>query len=127
MIRRPPRSTLFPYTTLFRSALVIEGERGGIHEVVDERLRGEVEIDLVDGHRDLLAARSAEGGEDIAERIDVGGGHGMQAVGYQDADVAGPGLAGPGAAADDQFAGGSALRHAGDDRRIGADDDRCAH
>src|SRR5260221_7110422 len=24
MIRRPPRSTLFPYTTLFRSPLVIE-------------------------------------------------------------------------------------------------------
>src|SRR2546430_9243984 len=24
MIRRPPRSTLFPYTTLFRSAYVIE-------------------------------------------------------------------------------------------------------
>src|SRR2546426_9283103 len=26
MIRRPPRSTLFPYTTLFRSAGVIENE-----------------------------------------------------------------------------------------------------
>src|SRR5260221_10181215 len=26
MIRRPPRSTLFPYTTLFRSALVQLGE-----------------------------------------------------------------------------------------------------
>src|SRR2546427_6450176 len=25
MIRRPPRSTLFPYTTLFRSAAVAEG------------------------------------------------------------------------------------------------------
>src|SRR3712207_8305491 len=25
MIRRPPRSTLFPYTTLFRSVLVLEG------------------------------------------------------------------------------------------------------
>src|SRR5258707_9374447 len=25
MIRRPPRSTLFPYTTLFRSTLVIYG------------------------------------------------------------------------------------------------------
>src|SRR2546426_2232405 len=25
MIRRPPRSTLFPYTTLFRSVLRIEG------------------------------------------------------------------------------------------------------
>src|SRR3989442_7505126 len=27
MIRRPPRSTLFPYTTLFRSALVRADER----------------------------------------------------------------------------------------------------
>src|SRR3712207_8350111 len=27
MIRRPPRSTLFPYTTLFRSAEVCEGRR----------------------------------------------------------------------------------------------------
>src|SRR5258708_29606134 len=27
MIRRPPRSTLFPYTTLFRSALVRLGAR----------------------------------------------------------------------------------------------------
>src|SRR5258705_8155496 len=25
MIRRPPRSTLFPYTTLFRSLLITEG------------------------------------------------------------------------------------------------------
>src|SRR2546430_12568764 len=30
MIRRPPRSTLFPYTTLFRSRLVIETNRGGV-------------------------------------------------------------------------------------------------
>src|SRR3712207_8723955 len=29
MIRRPPRSTLFPYTTLFRSAQV-HGARGGV-------------------------------------------------------------------------------------------------
>src|SRR3712207_8995108 len=27
MIRRPPRSTLFPYTTLFRSDLLAVGER----------------------------------------------------------------------------------------------------
>src|SRR3712207_8912983 len=31
MIRRPPRSTLFPYTTLFRSALRV------LHEIVHER------------------------------------------------------------------------------------------
>src|SRR5260221_9467912 len=28
MIRRPPRSTLFPYTTLFRSSKTSEGEFG---------------------------------------------------------------------------------------------------
>src|SRR3712207_7129629 len=27
MIRRPPRSTLFPYTTLFRSVVVVEYDR----------------------------------------------------------------------------------------------------
>src|SRR2546429_5010810 len=29
MIRRPPRSTLFPYTTLFRSLTSIKGKAGG--------------------------------------------------------------------------------------------------
>src|SRR3712207_8281954 len=31
MIRRPPRSTLFPYTTLFRSAAVAVGHPCGVH------------------------------------------------------------------------------------------------
>src|SRR2546429_6074451 len=34
MIRRPPRSTLFPYTTLFRSR-ARKGRRHGAHQVVD--------------------------------------------------------------------------------------------
>src|SRR5438034_8086173 len=40
MMRRPPRSTLFPYTTLFRSG----GERGehGEDEERDERLEGDL-------------------------------------------------------------------------------------
>src|SRR2546425_2044144 len=29
MIRRPPRSTLFPYTTLFRSLLSVQGQSYG--------------------------------------------------------------------------------------------------
>src|SRR3712207_8414033 len=32
MIRRPPRSTLFPYTTLFRSTLLTSGK--GNHEAI---------------------------------------------------------------------------------------------
>src|SRR2546421_9697867 len=33
MIRRPPRSTLFPYTTLFRSQLRCEGRSEGRREI----------------------------------------------------------------------------------------------
>src|SRR3712207_7275066 len=32
MIRRPPRSTLFPYTTLFRSDLDVDGRAVGLGE-----------------------------------------------------------------------------------------------
>src|SRR3712207_8340692 len=35
MIRRPPRSTLFPYTTLFRSFLVLRGTPAAIDEELD--------------------------------------------------------------------------------------------
>src|SRR5947208_6495094 len=39
MIRRPPRSTLFPYTTLFRSGAELERRSGGLaqHPVADRR------------------------------------------------------------------------------------------
>src|SRR2546422_11704560 len=36
MIRRPPRSTLFPYTTLFRSRLEIESGAGLLVEVGED-------------------------------------------------------------------------------------------
>src|SRR2546430_12657494 len=40
MIRRPPRSTLFPYTTLFRSALVgvLDDRRRGLDQAPQHRL-----------------------------------------------------------------------------------------
>src|SRR3712207_7657601 len=44
MIRRPPRSTLFPYTTLFRSAVRLvdhEEPDGRRAELLDEAGRGE--------------------------------------------------------------------------------------
>src|SRR5688572_31208266 len=52
MIRRPPRSTLFPYTTLFRSQLqgVGTGIAGRDARIDDGGLR------LFDGRRDLLFA-----------------------------------------------------------------------
>src|SRR2546422_11011065 len=35
MIRRPPRSTLFPYTTLFRSLDDVADDLEGIHDVLE--------------------------------------------------------------------------------------------
>src|SRR2546430_6729387 len=37
MIRRPPRSTLFPYTTLFRSGVTFENREARLREVTAER------------------------------------------------------------------------------------------
>src|SRR2546425_10312032 len=45
MIRRPPRSTLFPYTTLFRSQVVAADLNVGGHEADDGR-RGSSEHDV---------------------------------------------------------------------------------
>src|SRR3712207_7001373 len=63
MIRRPPRSTLFPYTTLFRSGGDghDEGELGGAQ-------------DLEGGHRDALDADGTDVHEAGAGDGDDGGG-----------------------------------------------------
>src|SRR3712207_8149323 len=57
MIRRPPRSTLFPYTTLFRSLRAVVGRdvAGGPDPcVVDEDVQGSVAgPEVVDGRRDV--------------------------------------------------------------------------
>src|SRR3989441_6571816 len=53
MIRRPPRSTLFPYTTLFRSELAlleddfgVAAQVGAMHADLHRRL-GDLEIEMV--------------------------------------------------------------------------------
>src|SRR5258705_9606021 len=53
MIRRPPRSTLFPYTTLFRSVCGIEGvARHAIGRAHADQAGGElVEVGLADQDR----------------------------------------------------------------------------
>src|SRR5438874_7069230 len=66
MIRRPPRSTLFPYTTLFRSTIdvVAHAERGGVGDVgmleqaVGELQRRDVHPALDDDV--LLASRDVD-------------------------------------------------------------------
>src|SRR2546425_8306033 len=73
MIRRPPRSTLFPYTTLFRSVSIIlpcRNEERYIRPCLDsilasEHPRADLEVLVVDGRsddgtREIVARRSEE-------------------------------------------------------------------
>src|SRR3712207_8521550 len=60
MIRRPPRSTLFPYTTLFRSDLHTLGGGDGVNVVLDEKNDGQL-VDTGEVHS-LVPAAAAGGG-----------------------------------------------------------------
>src|SRR3712207_7706335 len=60
MIRRPPRSTLFPYTTLFRSGVVLYGNHVEIMREGGERAAiGEVGEVCMRGHNVMLGDRKS--------------------------------------------------------------------
>src|SRR5256886_10571338 len=69
MIRRPPRSTLFPYTTLFRSRVHEVRVHGGEHR--QSILHEHHELDAEDtAHADVLVHLTA-GALDAGESRDV--------------------------------------------------------
>src|SRR3989441_13023379 len=91
MIRRPPRSTLFPYTTLFRSVLPFEHVEGSEHATLSGRDCAEllknafgrwIDVRLADSPRlnDALRRRGVEEpyrlpfttGRDIARQLGAG-------------------------------------------------------
>src|SRR2546422_4780981 len=70
MIRRPPRSTLFPYTTLFRSKL----PDCRVHELFEERVRAHPDaVAAVHGDRQLtyreLNARANQRSEEHTSEL----------------------------------------------------------
>src|SRR5260370_30386532 len=79
MIRRPPRSTLFPYTTLFRSHL----DGGNIHQYrrmihhMDEGIGWIVEALRANGQLDntLIVFTSDNGGERFSDNWPLVGGN----------------------------------------------------
>src|SRR5579859_8283628 len=79
MIRRPPRSTLFPYTTLFRSLLLRRDppeDRCRRRRRVKHRLIHSVEV----GAGDELNRR-------IEARLPCQGGHGLRVVARNDLEM----------------------------------------
>src|SRR6266498_4055410 len=77
MIRRPPRSTLFPYTTLFRSPQLVGGAHGAERVVLVHRRHAE------DGHdrvTDELLNGAAVPLDDSLGRLEVAGHNVAQAL-----------------------------------------------
>src|SRR2546423_818141 len=112
MIRRPPRSTLFPYTTLFRS----DGD--GCREQRGERGGGDVHGAGEWSEWDVCG-RSEHGDDEWEWGSDIGNVHGERDGGWairrggkRDWDDIGNLLI-------DELRGGT--RHGGDDERIGAE------
>src|SRR5438067_3611130 len=71
MIRRPPRSTLFPYTTLFRSREHdwSPGEPRGVPFVPGEALPVDTSDEL--GEQELVRLRSEEHTSELQSRFDL--------------------------------------------------------
>src|SRR5438309_5531850 len=70
MIRRPPRSTLFPYTTLFRSHVAAAPHRDVVGEQLERQHRehrGEQVEGL--GHLDLLAGELGDRSEEHTSEL----------------------------------------------------------
>src|SRR5260221_4876081 len=74
MIRRPPRSTLFPYTTLFRSLVgfldlleVRVDEEADLDPSVLERLHGGLQLDAVQDHVQPTFGRDLRSEEHTSE------------------------------------------------------------
>src|SRR3712207_8310192 len=69
MIRRPPRSTLFPYTTLFRSYKEMSGVRGDVSLIVVQKARDvSREVESLTGIRHESPQRSEEHTSELQSR-----------------------------------------------------------
>src|SRR2546430_13450868 len=72
MIRRPPRSTLFPYTTLFRSQIGIGISQYGLRSIIQRLYNARTRKGLFTVTRDAegvrLAAELVDGAEKFLDR-----------------------------------------------------------
>src|SRR5437588_4351136 len=70
MIRRPPRSTLFPYTTLFRSQI----DQGGVRDESDRKSKLRLVIEPRSSRQnadELMAMRSEEHTSELQSHSDL--------------------------------------------------------
>src|SRR5947207_10750605 len=68
MTRRPPRSTLFPYTTLFRSDVTPPTDDGGVGTVLGKSLLEEMQTSYMDY---AMSVRSEEHTSELQSHSDL--------------------------------------------------------
>src|SRR2546430_11528077 len=96
MIRRPPRSTLFPYTTLFRSQQLRLGGERKIDDFIEEQRAapGQLELPLLalmrPGERTLLVAEQLRLDQRVRDRAAVDGDERLVAAGAPMDEPPGP-------------------------------------
>src|SRR3989449_10870506 len=72
MIRRPPRSTLFPYTTLFRSKLTLDLLERALEQFLEEpSVRGQAPVVLAEMTLRSLSPEQDAGHADFLARADI--------------------------------------------------------
>src|SRR5256886_1955914 len=80
MIRRPPRSTLFPYTTLFRSKPGIPPTPGHVLEVINEMREQHIQVLLSTNYYDrnqVLEVAQKTGAKGVIVPSNTGGAPGV--------------------------------------------------
>src|SRR3712207_8264809 len=77
MIRRPPRSTLFPYTTLFRSVVASEAAIGeGAGQLSEGAALAAAEVEHIDASLEPLGQPRHQREDEVAQ----GCNHGLAAI-----------------------------------------------
>src|SRR3989454_8959286 len=71
MIRRPPRSTLFPYTTLFRSERLLV-QRTAVRELEEDLQRRAEALRALEGERAALERERADLRQQLGQEADRG-------------------------------------------------------
>src|SRR5690349_23178957 len=74
MIRRPPSSTLFPYTTLFRSVIFCIDQGSSMGPAASQQIRealGSLVSKPAEGFPNLLGGRSEEHTSELQSRRDL--------------------------------------------------------
>src|SRR5688572_33211123 len=72
MMRRPPRSTLFPYTTLFRSVSQAQASKSQLDQAMAQATQSKASVDVAAVNLERTIIRAPINGVVVSRNVDVG-------------------------------------------------------